>query len=199
MRLAYILTQTPLPATVTDIWRLAYDHASRTIVMLNQLSREDEVRFQTRLSCKLNYNGFVQVQQLAHHIPPAISSLNLCPAAIFVAQSNSYWPVRRRPARFFWLVRKGGSRFWCLTFQDCPVYWPTDKETPIELGPLRVTLLEEQTDIDAAITIRDFSVILKSKVICAWLPIQLPALVVVPFNRKSLAQVSHVWAFEKKL
>ena len=44
MRLAYIQTQTPLPNTVSDIWRLAYDHASRTIVMLNQLSDEDEVK-----------------------------------------------------------------------------------------------------------------------------------------------------------
>ena len=43
MRLAYILTQLPLPNTILDIWRLAYDHVSRTIVMLNQLSEEDEV------------------------------------------------------------------------------------------------------------------------------------------------------------
>ena len=43
MRLAYIQTQTPLPNTVSDIWRLAYDHASRTIVMLNQFSDDDEV------------------------------------------------------------------------------------------------------------------------------------------------------------
>ena len=44
MRLAYIQTQSPLPNTISDIWRLAYDHASRTIVMLNQIDDEDEVK-----------------------------------------------------------------------------------------------------------------------------------------------------------
>ncbi|CAH1775314.1 unnamed protein product, partial [Owenia fusiformis] len=38
----YLLTQMPLPSTVIDFWRMVYDHKSSTIVMLNELDKNDE-------------------------------------------------------------------------------------------------------------------------------------------------------------
>lgn len=40
---AYIVTQMPLPNTVSDFWRLLYDYHSDTVVMLNEFDRNDTV------------------------------------------------------------------------------------------------------------------------------------------------------------
>ena len=36
----YILTQSPMKETVTDLWRLVKDYNSSTIVMLNHISHD---------------------------------------------------------------------------------------------------------------------------------------------------------------
>ncbi|GFN95135.1 receptor-type tyrosine-protein phosphatase t, partial [Plakobranchus ocellatus] len=42
-----LVTQMPLPDTVTDFWRLVYDHKSHCIVMLNEVETNDDVSGQT--------------------------------------------------------------------------------------------------------------------------------------------------------
>ena len=50
-------------------------------------------------------------------------------------------------------------------WQDCPVYWPKDKEKPLEFGPLTVSLVEVKEDgVTPTITVRDFSIVHSSKV-----------------------------------
>ena len=45
------------------------------------------------------------------------------------------------------------------------MYWPKDKEKPLEFGPLTVTLVEEKEDgVTPTITVRDFSIVHSSKV-----------------------------------
>ena len=39
----FIITQMPLPNTVTDFWRLVHDHNASCIVMLNEVEELDEV------------------------------------------------------------------------------------------------------------------------------------------------------------
>ena len=39
----FIITQMPLPNTVTDFWRLVHDHNASCIVMLNEVDESDEV------------------------------------------------------------------------------------------------------------------------------------------------------------
>lgn len=41
-RNAFLVTQMPLPSTVLDIWRLAYDHNCTSIVMMNDQSEHDQ-------------------------------------------------------------------------------------------------------------------------------------------------------------
>lgn len=36
-RNAFILTQSPLPTTVTDFWRMIFEHGSTSVVMLNAI------------------------------------------------------------------------------------------------------------------------------------------------------------------
>ena len=43
-RNAYIITQSPMTATVVDLWRLLNDHESRTVVMLDHSDVTDDVR-----------------------------------------------------------------------------------------------------------------------------------------------------------
>ena len=38
-----VATQTPLPSTVIDFWRLIYDQRCQTIVMLNDTEEDNEV------------------------------------------------------------------------------------------------------------------------------------------------------------
>lgn len=41
----YVITQSPLPATIVDIWRLVYDHDIDVIVSLNSPVDEKEVEY----------------------------------------------------------------------------------------------------------------------------------------------------------
>ena len=45
-KLGCIATQMPFPHTQEDLWRLLYDRASKTIVMLNEIDQNDEVTFE---------------------------------------------------------------------------------------------------------------------------------------------------------
>ncbi len=64
---------------------------------------------------------------------------------------------------WFFLISLG-KRYWitiadCCLFQTCPSYWPTDPDTPLQFGPLKITLLEEKTDdTTTSILIRTFNV-----------------------------------------
>lgn len=40
----YVITQSPLPATIVDLWRLVYDHDIDVIVSLNSPVDEKEVK-----------------------------------------------------------------------------------------------------------------------------------------------------------
>ena len=40
----YIITQQPLKNTITDFWRLIYDHGSNVILTLNALDEDQEVK-----------------------------------------------------------------------------------------------------------------------------------------------------------
>ena len=40
---AFLITQMPLPTTVTDFWRLVYDQHATNIVMVNNTSDDDDV------------------------------------------------------------------------------------------------------------------------------------------------------------
>ncbi|XP_064605821.1 receptor-type tyrosine-protein phosphatase alpha-like [Liolophura sinensis] len=42
MKRGFIITQTPLPETLVDFWRLVYDHGIATIVMLDDVDNESE-------------------------------------------------------------------------------------------------------------------------------------------------------------
>lgn len=41
----YVITQSPLPATIVDLWRLVYDHDIDVIVSLNSPVDEKEVEY----------------------------------------------------------------------------------------------------------------------------------------------------------
>ena len=50
-------------------------------------------------------------------------------------------------------------------FQDSEIYWPTDKETSLDFGPLKITLKEENSDDRAnSIIIREFEISNSEKV-----------------------------------
>ena len=44
-----VATQTPLPNTVINFWRLIYDQRCHTIVMLNDTEEDDQVGNETTL------------------------------------------------------------------------------------------------------------------------------------------------------
>ena len=52
-----VATQTPLPNTVIDFWRLIYDQRYHTIVMLNDNEEDDQVGNETKslLDREINY------------------------------------------------------------------------------------------------------------------------------------------------
>ncbi|XP_076463157.1 receptor-type tyrosine-protein phosphatase T-like isoform X2 [Babylonia areolata] len=56
-----VATQMPLPNTVTDFWRLIYDHNCHTIVMLNDLDNNDETceQYWTEDACGVSYGPFI--------------------------------------------------------------------------------------------------------------------------------------------
>lgn len=41
----YVITQSPLPTTIVDLWRLVYDHDIDVIVSLNSPVDEKEVKY----------------------------------------------------------------------------------------------------------------------------------------------------------
>lgn len=41
----YVITQSPLPATIVDLWRLVYDHDIDVIVSLNSPVDKKEVKY----------------------------------------------------------------------------------------------------------------------------------------------------------
>ncbi len=52
-----------------------------------------------------------------------------------------------------------------IFFQNSAVYWPTDKEKPIEFGPLKVTLKNQNSENkDTSIIIREFEISNSGKV-----------------------------------
>ncbi|KAI0231380.1 Receptor-type tyrosine-protein phosphatase mu, partial [Lamellibrachia satsuma] len=60
-RNAYILTQSPMTATVVDMWRLLNDHESRTVVMLDDCDVTDDectVYWPTKKATKQQYGPF---------------------------------------------------------------------------------------------------------------------------------------------
>ena len=50
----YVVTQTPLPGTIADFWRLVFGLKSKSIVMLNQIDEDDEVSLITQSIAMLN-------------------------------------------------------------------------------------------------------------------------------------------------
>ncbi|KAK3576165.1 hypothetical protein CHS0354_016972 [Potamilus streckersoni] len=58
---AFIITQTPLPNTVVDFWRLIYDHNSYCIVMLNEIDPNDETceQYWTLETCGEKFGPFI--------------------------------------------------------------------------------------------------------------------------------------------
>ena len=50
---AYIATQTPLPDTVNDFWKMVFEKKATVIVMLNNLTEGKTVIFTFRLKCVL--------------------------------------------------------------------------------------------------------------------------------------------------
>ncbi|XP_076441135.1 receptor-type tyrosine-protein phosphatase T-like [Babylonia areolata] len=56
-----LVTQMPLPNTVTDFWRLVYDHKCHTIVMLNDVDDKDETceQYWTEETCGGSYGPFI--------------------------------------------------------------------------------------------------------------------------------------------
>ncbi|XP_041359099.1 receptor-type tyrosine-protein phosphatase T-like isoform X2 [Gigantopelta aegis] len=57
---AYIVTQMPLPNTVIDFWRLIYDHHSSSIVMLNEIDKDETCeQYWTLDTCGNNYGPFL--------------------------------------------------------------------------------------------------------------------------------------------
>ncbi|XP_070194103.1 receptor-type tyrosine-protein phosphatase epsilon-like [Littorina saxatilis] len=56
-----VVTQMPLPNTVTDFWRLVYDHKCHTIVMLNEIDDKDETcqQYWSEDTCGSSYGPFI--------------------------------------------------------------------------------------------------------------------------------------------
>ncbi|KAL8625683.1 hypothetical protein ACOMHN_043958 [Nucella lapillus] len=56
-----LVTQMPLPNTVSDFWRLVYDHKCHTIVMLNDVDDKDETcqQYWTEETCGGSYGPFI--------------------------------------------------------------------------------------------------------------------------------------------
>lgn len=56
-----LVTQMPLPNTVTDFWRLVYDHNCHTIVMLNDVDEKDETceQYWSEDTCGSDYGPFI--------------------------------------------------------------------------------------------------------------------------------------------
>lgn len=49
----YVITQSPLPATIVDLWRLVYDHDIDVIVSLNSPVDEREVKYSQEINRRM--------------------------------------------------------------------------------------------------------------------------------------------------